>query len=126
MGPIDPKGVRLLVYFFEQDLDTRRINLSRVQPFAEANLSALHQESRDTFIFTVSYVAPKGYYARDHNTSRQRYYGFIARLHYFDQLVDEQARPPKLLEPAILEAAGLALHTANHGAPGALPPPVSN
>jgi predicted component of type VI protein secretion system len=113
LGPIDPQGVRLLVYFFEQDLDTQRISLSSIQPFVEANLSALRQETRDMFTFSVNYVAPKGYYQRDHNTSRQRYFGFIARLHYFDQLVDEQARPPKLLEPAILEAAGLARHTAD-------------
>lgn len=116
LGPIDPKAMRLMIYFFEQDLDTRRINLSAIQPYAQANLSALHQDAaNDRFTCAVNYVAPKGYYTRDHNTSRQRYYGFIARLHYFDNLVDEQARPAKLLDPAILEAAGLAMHTANSG-----------
>lgn len=112
LGPIDPQGVRLLVYFFEQDMDTQEVGLSKLQPYIEANLSALQNEARDQFMMSVSYIVPKGYYERDHNTSRQRYFGFIARLHYFDRLVDEQARPPKLLEPAILEAAGLAIHTA--------------
>jgi hypothetical protein len=120
LGPIDPQGVRLLVYFFEQDMDTDRVELSKLQPYIEANLSALQNESRDQYMMSVSYVVPKGYYDRDHNTSRQRYFGFIARLHYFDRLVDEQARPPKLLEPAILEAAGLAIHTANNDAGAAL------
>jgi hypothetical protein len=112
LGPIDPEGIRLMVYFFEQDLDTYRIELSKLQPFIESKLSERHNESGDQFSLSVSYVVPKGYYEQDHNTSRQRYFGFIARLHYFDRLVDEQARPPKLLEPAILEAAGLAVHTA--------------
>ena len=112
LGPIDPEGIRLMVYFFEQDLDTYRIELSKLQPFIESKLSERHNESGDQFSLSVSYVVPKGYYQQDHNTSRQRYFGFIARLHYFDRLVDEQARPPKLLEPAILEAAGLAVHTA--------------
>ncbi len=114
LGPIDPKGVRLLVYFFEQNLDTLGIALSKIQPYTEANLSALQQETRDVFTFTVSYVAPKGYYSGRDGVSRQRYYGFVARLHYFDQLVDEQARPPKLLDPSILQAAGLARLTVQH------------
>jgi len=123
LGPIDPQGVRLLVYFFEQDLDTEHVELSKLQPYTEANLSALQNEARDQYMMSVSYVVPKGYYARDHNTSRNRYFGFIARLHYFDRLVDEQARPPKLLEPAILEAAGLAIHTAvNYGAASGMQP----
>ncbi len=114
LGPIDPKGVRLLVYFFEQDIDTRRVALSSVQPYAEANLSALPQAAENLFSCAVNYVAPKGYYQRDLNTSRQRYYGFIARLHYFDNLIDEQARPANLLDPAILQSAGLAVQTANN------------
>lgn len=126
LGPIDPKGVRLVVYFFEQDLDTQRINLSQVQPYAEANLADLQHDAQESFSYPVSYVVPKGYYSRDHNTSRQRYFGFIARLHYFDRLIDEQARPPKLLEPAILEAAGLALHTARHDTLEDAPPPSPN
>jgi len=127
LGPIDPDGVRLLVYFFEQDIDTRQIALSHLQPYTEANMSALHHDIKDQFTFSVSYVVPKGYYQRDHNTSRQRYFGFIARLHYFDRLVDEHARPPKLLEPAILEAAGLALHTARtDGAVELILNPASN
>lgn len=115
LGPIDPKAMRLMIYFFEQDLDTRRINLSGIQPYAQVNLSALEQDpTSDRFTCAVNYVAPKGYYTRDHNTSRQRYYGFVARLHYFDNLVDEQARPARLLDPAILEAAGLAMQTVNN------------
>ncbi len=112
LGPIDPEGVRLLVYFFDQDLDTSRIEISRLQPYTETKLSERHNENGEQFSLSASYVVPKGYYQRDHNSSRQRYYGFIARLHYFDRLIDEQARPPKLLEPAVLEAAGLAVHTA--------------
>ncbi len=122
LGPIDPEGIRLMIYFFEQDLDTYRIELSKLQPFIESKLSDRHNESGDQFSLSVSYVVPKGYYEQDHNTSRQRYFGFIARLHYFDQLVDEQARPPKLLEPAILEAAGLAVHTARNSAEAQLNP----
>ncbi|HMP90536.1 MAG TPA: FHA domain-containing protein [Kiritimatiellia bacterium] len=127
LGPIDPDGVRLLVYFFERDMDTRRIELSKNQPFAEANLSGLHHDMGDQFNFSVSYIVPKGYYQKDHNTSRQQYFGFIARLHYFDRLVDEHARPPKLLEPAILESAGLSMQTAQ--SEGVLTPglnPASN
>jgi len=112
LGPIDPEGVRLVVYFFDRDMDTRRVGLSTIQPYAEANLSALQNDIADQFIFSVSYVVPRGYHQRDHNTSRQQYFGFIARLHYFDRMVDEHARPPKLLEPAILESAGLSLQTA--------------
>jgi len=127
LGPIDPAGVHLYVYFFEQDMDTRRIELSKLQPFKESNLSQLQNDALDQFTMSVSYVVPKGYYEQDHNTSRQRYYGFIARLHYFDRLVDEQARPPKLLEPAILEAAGLAIHTAkNSDGPDSIPTPITN
>lgn len=127
LGPIDPAGVHLYVYFFEQDLDTRRIELSKLQPFKESNLSQLQNDALDQFTMSVSYVVPKGYYEQDHNTSRQRYYGFIARLHYFDRLVDEQARPPKLLEPAILEAAGLAVLTVdNRNRPESIPTPITN
>jgi len=127
LGPIDPAGVHLYVYFFEQDLDTRRIELSKLQPFKESNLSQLQNDALDQFTMSVNYVVPKGYYEQDHNTSRQRFYGFIARLHYFDRLVDEQARPPKLLEPAILEAAGLAVHTVdNRNAPESIPTPITN
>ncbi len=114
LGPIDPEGVRLLVYFFEQDLDTSRIALSKLQPYIESKLNERQNEGGDQFRLSVSYIVPKGYYQQDLHTNRQRYFGFIARLHYFDRLVDEQARPPKLLEPAILEAAGLAVHTADH------------
>lgn len=114
LGPIDPEGIRMMVYFFEQDLDTSRIELSKLQPYTESKLSERHNESGDQFSLSVSYIVPKGYYDQDHSSSRQRYFGFIARLHYFDRLVDEQARPPKLLEPAILEAAGLAVHTADN------------
>jgi len=127
LGPIDPAGVHLYVYFFEQDMDTRRIELSKLQPFQESNLSQLQNDALDQFTMSVNYVVPKGYYEQDHNTSRQRFYGFIARLHYFDRLVDEQARPPKLLEPAILEAAGLAVHTVdNRNSPEFIPSPISN
>lgn len=122
LGPIDPNAVRLVLYFFEQDVDTQQIALSKAQPYAQANLTSLRDEAGDMFACTVNYVAPSGYYARDHNTSRQRYYGFIARLHYFDQLVDEQARPPKLLDPAIMEAAGLAMQTAGNDASDILTP----
>ncbi|HMO04442.1 MAG TPA: FHA domain-containing protein [Kiritimatiellia bacterium] len=122
LGPIDPEGVRLLVYFFEQDLDTSRIELSKLQPYTESKLNERQNESGDQFRLSASYVVPKGYYQRDQESSRQRYFGFIARLHYFDRLVDEQARPPKLLEPAILEAAGLAVHTAGHRSDDQLKP----
>lgn len=122
LGPIDPEGIRLMVYFFEQDVDTYRIEISKLQPFIESKLSDRHNESGDQFSLSVSYVVPKGYYQQDHNNSRQRYFGFIARLHYFDRLIDEQARPPKLLEPAILEAAGLAVHTADNSAADQLTP----
>lgn len=127
LGPIDPAGVHLYVYFFEQDMDTRKIELSKLQPFKESSLKELQNDALDQFTMSVSYVVPKGYYEQDHNTSRQRYYGFIARLHYFDRLVDEQARPPKLLEPAILEAAGLAVITADHRtSPESISIPASN
>lgn len=126
LGPIDPDGVHLFVYFFEQDMDTKRIELSKVMPFKESTLGELQNDALDQFTMSVNYVVPKGYYSQDHNTSRQRYYGFIARLHYFDRLVDEQARPPKLLEPAILEAAGLAVHTAVVTPDAFLTTPVSN
>jgi len=122
LGPIDPEGIRLMVYFFEQDLDTYRIEISKLQPFIESKLSDRHNESGDQFSLSVSYVVPKGYYQETHDNGRQRYFGFIARLHYFDRLVDEQARPPKLLEPAILEAAGLAVHTADNSATDQLTP----
>jgi pSer/pThr/pTyr-binding forkhead associated (FHA) protein len=110
LGPIDPDGVRLMVYFFEQDTDTRRIKLSEAQPYAEAELSIITREQGDLFTCTVNYVAPKGYYQLD--DANRRYFGCIARLHYFDLLVDEQARPVKLLDPAVLQSAGLAVHTA--------------
>jgi len=122
LGPIDPNAVRLVLYFFEQDVDTKHIALSKAQPYAQAVVNVPSEENNDLFVCTVSYVAPSGYYSRDHNTSRQRYYGFIARLHYFDQLVDEQARPAKLLDPAIMEAAGLAMHTAGSGSSDILAP----
>jgi hypothetical protein len=108
LGPIDPAAVKLTLYFFEQDLDTDQVALSAAQPSSEAILTDLSNDALDQFTASVSYIVPKGYYTRDHNTSRQRYFGFIARLHYFERLVDEQARPSKLLEPAVLEAAGLA------------------
>lgn len=126
LGPVDPAGVRLLIYFFEQDMDTRRIELSALQPYNESQLKDWLTEGEQQFTYSTSYVVPKGYYAQDHNTRRQRYFGFIARLHYFDRLVDEQARPPKLLEPAILEAAGLALHTAGTEGPPAPLRPATN
>jgi hypothetical protein len=122
LGPIDPEGVRLLVYFFEQDPDTYRIELSKLQPYIESKLTERQMEGGDQFRLTVSYVVPKGYYQREPGANRHRYFGFIARLHYFDRLVDEQARPPKLLEPAILEAAGLAVHTADTGSDDPIKP----
>lgn len=122
LGPIDPEGVRLLVYFFEQDPDTYRIELSKLQPYIESKLTERQMEGGDQFRLSVSYVVPKGYYQREPGANRHRYFGFIARLHYFDRLVDEQARPPKLLEPAILEAAGLAVHTADTGSGDPLKP----
>lgn len=122
LGPIDPEAVRLLVYFFEQDPDTYRIELSKLQPYIESKLTERQIEGGDQFRLSVSYVVPKGYYQREPGANRHRYFGFIARLHYFDRLVDEQARPPKLLEPAILEAAGLAVHTADTGNSDAIKP----
>jgi pSer/pThr/pTyr-binding forkhead associated (FHA) protein len=104
-GPIDPLGVRLLVYFFQQDLDTKRVSLSSVRPYSEIASRQLTQESGNVFSCTVNYIVPKGYYSRDHNTSRQRYYGCMARLHYFDQVVDEQAKPAKLLESTLIDSA---------------------
>ncbi|MGA1530123.1 MAG: FHA domain-containing protein [Kiritimatiellia bacterium] len=113
LGPIDPEGVRLMVYFFEQDMSSRRIVLSEVQPHAEAKLSILARSSGDLFTCAVNYVAPKGYFERSGEGHQRRYYGCIARLHYFELLVDEQARPVKLLDPAVLQSAGLAVHTAD-------------
>lgn len=107
VGPIKPEGVRLVIYFFEQDIDTKEVKLSAVKPYAAVDLDQLVHESGGVFSGTVNYVVPKGYHRRDHHTSRQRYFGCMARLHYFDELIDAKARPANLLDPAVLKSVQL-------------------
>ena len=104
LGPIDPSGIRLVVYFFEQDLDTKQIHLSTVKRYTSISANQLTLDANGEFVGTIDYVVPKGYYTRNHHTSRQRYFGCMARLHYFDELIAAEARPAKLLDPAIVKS----------------------
>jgi len=125
LGPIDPNAVRLVLRFFEQQVDSQLIVTSSVQPYVEVNLKSLLSGMGDRFTFTVNYVVPRGRSESDPSAGRLKYFGCVAQLHYFDHLVDEDAKPRMLLNPAVMEAAGLVTQRTA-GATIDLTTPASN
>ncbi|MFH0909826.1 MAG: FHA domain-containing protein [bacterium] len=98
---IEDGSVRVEAWFFDEDLDTGSVLLTRAiaprDPIVPRGLWAPGEEKS----VTVSYVVPKGFrFADPAPDGRRQFHGYIVQVYRGNELQDETARPRTLLSPA--------------------------
>jgi tetratricopeptide (TPR) repeat protein len=98
-GELDPTRMRVEVQFYDRDLDTSAVEMSRV-PTPKSGLSVFGDWSdmRDRTL-TALYMVHEGFRDLERTTygQRRQYYGYVVRVYYQGELQDEHAFPTSLL-----------------------------